>query len=398
MRFLIIHRRVLSFGLLCALLSGFGQTFFVSLFVPSICERLGWQPGQFGPLYAGATMASGFLLAWIGRWYDERGEVPVFLFAGGSLLVGMVVMALGGSLFWMLVAVFALRLGGQGVMGLISSTTMARHFQVRRGTALSIASIGYALGEMTLPALVVTLLIRINWGVILLLLAVLLTAGVFLGWRILLRQPLRGDCAEQEQSEVGSMCFRWYRDGWFLLVTAITGLTGSFSATILFLYQLPIAEMKGWTEGWMAAGFAFFAGLRLLLSLTSGIWIDRWSGRRLFPWMFIPLPMALGALRWGESPWFAIIYYTGFGMGFGMFAAHTAWLAERYGARMLGQVRGTANAAIVLFSAAGPFVAGLLLQRGWSLLQIIDGLGILSLAAAVVAIWMSWLRGDGSSG
>ncbi|MFW6346662.1 MAG: hypothetical protein ACOC0M_10090 [Halomonas sp.] len=44
MRFLVEHRRLLGFGLLAAALSGFGQTFFVSLFSEPIREAFAENP------------------------------------------------------------------------------------------------------------------------------------------------------------------------------------------------------------------------------------------------------------------------------------------------------------------------------------------------------------------
>ncbi len=65
--FLKTFRRVLGFGFLCSFLSGFGQTYFISLFVPSLSTRLGVEPGEIGPFYAAATLCSGLLLSRAGK-------------------------------------------------------------------------------------------------------------------------------------------------------------------------------------------------------------------------------------------------------------------------------------------------------------------------------------------
>src|SRR5690606_6899321 len=55
--------------------------------------------------------------------------------------------------------IVGLRLTGQGLMGHISQTVMAREFAASRGKALGVAGLGYPLGEAVLP-LVCTLALQ----------------------------------------------------------------------------------------------------------------------------------------------------------------------------------------------------------------------------------------------
>ena len=64
------HRAEAVFGFGTLFFSCFGQTFFISLFVPVILADLALDAGAFGPLYAAATVCCGLLMPSLGSRYD----------------------------------------------------------------------------------------------------------------------------------------------------------------------------------------------------------------------------------------------------------------------------------------------------------------------------------------
>ena len=71
LQFLFKNRRFLSFGLLIAFFSAFGQTFFIAVFGPDIRAEFGLSHGSFGGYYAMGTAASGVCLIWAGKLIDR---------------------------------------------------------------------------------------------------------------------------------------------------------------------------------------------------------------------------------------------------------------------------------------------------------------------------------------
>ena len=71
-------------------------------------------------------------------------------------------------------AIYCLRLTGQGLMWHAASTSMARYYQKFRGLALSISSAGLPMGEALLPFLTVYLLTDMNWRQIWILIAIII--------------------------------------------------------------------------------------------------------------------------------------------------------------------------------------------------------------------------------
>ena len=70
--------KVIIFGFIFTFFSSFGQSFFLGIFNTSIRNELYITHGQFGTIYASATLLSSFLLIWVGKKIDD---INIFKFA-----------------------------------------------------------------------------------------------------------------------------------------------------------------------------------------------------------------------------------------------------------------------------------------------------------------------------
>ena len=70
--------KVILFGFIFTFFSSFGQSYFLGLFNSSIRDALSITHGQFGSIYASATLCSSLLLIWVGKKIDD---VNIFKFA-----------------------------------------------------------------------------------------------------------------------------------------------------------------------------------------------------------------------------------------------------------------------------------------------------------------------------
>ena len=68
---LSLNKKVIIFGFIFTFFSSFGQSFFLGLFNAPIRNELGITYGQFGNLYATATIISSLLLIWVGKKIDD---------------------------------------------------------------------------------------------------------------------------------------------------------------------------------------------------------------------------------------------------------------------------------------------------------------------------------------
>ena len=155
--------KVIIFGFIFTFFSSFGQSFFLGLFNSSIRNELSITHGQFGSIYASATLLSSFFLIWLGKKIDD---IDVFKFAF------LVTLLLSFSCFFfskissviiLFLAIFLMRFSGQGMMSHTATTTISRYFSKSRGKALSTSWFGLSSAEFILPVLIIYLLTIYDW-------------------------------------------------------------------------------------------------------------------------------------------------------------------------------------------------------------------------------------------
>ncbi|QDL91749.1 MFS transporter [Paroceanicella profunda] len=368
--FLRGNLRWLGAGLLLTFASAFGQTWFIALFAGEIKAAYGLTDGQWGGLYAAATLASAALLFRQGRMADDIAPgrlAPGILALFAAVAAGM---ALGNSVWLLAVLIFGLRFCGQGMMTHIAVTTMARWFRAHRGRAISIASLGYALAEMLLPPLVIALLAVLSWRMVWggVALVLLLGFAPLLGWLLSQKRSPQGSSAGTEEVP-GLEGRHWTRPEvlrhrlfWLLLPGM---LTPGFIGTVVFFHQVHIAAVKGWEMTWLAPAYPLYAGVTLVAGLLGGAVIDRVGAARLLP-VFL-LPMGLGAITLGLDEglwtWFVTLALLAVTQGT-QNALWGAYLPVLYGTRHLGAVRAVASTAMVFSTAIGPGITGVLIDAG----------------------------------
>ena len=79
--------KVIIFGFIFTFFSSFGQSFFLGLFNSSIRETLSISHGQFGSIYASATLLSSFILIWLGKKIDDVNAIKFAFFVIISLSI-----------------------------------------------------------------------------------------------------------------------------------------------------------------------------------------------------------------------------------------------------------------------------------------------------------------------
>ncbi len=378
--FLKQNFRSVLFGWILTFYSSFGQTFFISLYVPFLLRDLEMSKGVFGSYYAAATIiASGFLLRF-GHLVDEQrirtltSRVILLLLISGALL------ATAWAPWVLFFALIGLRLGGQGLMTHISLSVMSRHFDADRGKALSLSSLGYSMSEMVLPAVLGAVIAYSHWraaagGSLLLLIGL----WALLPWFRTERMDVSAEAAAETAAKKGKRKF--YREmvatRKFWIIAAPSLGTG-FTVTGFFFYQFVMAEEKGWPVELYTAAFTGYGLIRLLFSVYGGTLTDRLSAVRLFPWMLVPVTLGVLAIALGEGLVAAGIFLFGTGITMGLVGVvKTAALAEVYGTASIGRVRSLFSVVAVFSTAVAPMVFGILLDAGVTFEAIAAGCALL---------------------
>jgi MFS family permease len=380
------HRSLLGFGLLTALSTSFGQTFFISLFLVHFQDSFGIDKSGVGFLYAAATLGSALLLPYFGARIDGADLARYTTVTMAALALSALVVAASFNLWMLGAGLLGLRLLGQGLLGHISHTVMAREFGVSRGKALGVAGIGYPLGEALLPIGSAALLWFFSWRGVWVLVAAL--AGLVLLPATLRLLRDRATMARATGAPEGTVPASGNRDAWwrdrraYFVLPSV--LVPPFVLTGLFLYQAVLAQSKGWALEWMAAAFAAFAVTRVVTSLAIGPVIDRFTATRLLPLYMLPLAAGMLMLMTGDSPLLAFPYLilAGITAGANGSIASAVW-AELYGASRVGRVRSSAAALAIFTTALSPALMGWLFLIGVTLENMMTaGAWMIALATA----------------
>ena len=155
--------KVILFGFIFTFFSSFGQSFFLGIFNPSIRNELSITHGQFGSIYASATLASSFLLIWVGKKIDDINISKFALFVILLLAFSCFFFSKISSISLLFIAIFLMRFSGQGMMSHTATTTISRYFTKSRGKALSTGWFGLSAAEFILPVLMIYLLSIADW-------------------------------------------------------------------------------------------------------------------------------------------------------------------------------------------------------------------------------------------
>jgi len=377
---------LIAFGFLFALGSSVGQTFFFSMFVPGITTSLAITPATLATLYSIATLVSGFSLPLIGGFIDRSDIARFGLAAGLGLLLACLLLATAHTLWVLFIALFLLRLCGQGLMTHTALTGVARYFVANRGKALSLAGLGNAAGEGLLPIAAVAAIALIGWRQTYALAGLMVALGLvpLALWLVADKPAFRRVMVHAG----GSSSPRRYafhllriRTFWLLMIPLlITPLT----ITALIFHHSLIADSKQLSLAVFAGAFVGYAAVQLPASLFAGALIDRLGSR--LPLLVHLAPMALGiAVLLLFDAWWAVWCYLVLA---GVTAAicgilRTYVVAQLVPLDELGAARSLLTAMMVLSTAAGPALYGWLLARTGS----IEGL----LVFAVITVLLSAL-------
>ncbi len=399
------YSRFLFFGGWHSFYSGIGQTYLVALFVPFMREKFDASVAEFGLFYSVATLASAFVLPFLGGLIDRMNLRLYSALNGVLAATACFVMAFAPSMPFVLfgslrvepfaiLGLFLLRLSGQGLMGHICSTSIGRYFGRNRGKASSISDQGHSVGEAILPPLVVLLMATYGWQntyVILGLSCLLL----FLPVSVALLRPSDdfqhpGRTAEvdadHDDEEAHWTHKELLRSSYFYAVLPLACM-GAFALTGLFFLQVAISVAKGWDDYWLAACFFVFPISVIAASLLVGPLIDSIGARRIFPFQVWPLALGVFVLGMFQTPWIAPVYLILCGASVGMSKSVTgAMWAEVYGTRHLGAIRSIASTVMVFSTAVSPALFGWMLDASIPANTLLIGLALFIASTSVPAL------------
>ena len=365
--FLRHNARWLAGGYLLTLFSSFGQTFFISLSAGGIRADYDLSHGAFGSIYMAATLLSAFTLPHLGRIVDYVSVSRVALLTMPMLAIAAVLMAVSHSLVLLFLAIYMLRLFGQGMMTHNAMTAMGRWFSAQRGRAVSLTTLGFQSGEAVLPLIFVSVVAAVGWretwlmaaGII----AIVGLPAIYALMRVE-RRPSLADGPERRTAPRDWLRGEVLRDPVFWM--ALSGVFApGFIGTTIYFNQVYLVELRGWSMEAFAGSFILSSSATVVCVLVCGHLIDRFSAVRILPYFLLPLAAACFVLGLVEAQWGIFVFMALLGMsnGFSTTLFGALW-PEIYGMKHLGSIRSIIVAMLVFATAVGPGLTGVLIDIG----------------------------------
>ncbi len=367
--------KVIVFGFIFTFFSSFGQSFFLGLFNSSIREALSISHGQFGSIYASATLLSSIVLVWIGKKIDDVNILKfasyVIIFLSASCFIFSKI----SSIIFLFIGIFLMRLAGQGLSSHTATTTISRFFEKNRGRALSTCWLGLSLAEFTLPVLIVFLLTFLEWRDIWISISILVIIILPIISYVLVKDVKLETREKSSVSKNTKEIRQWKRievlKDYRFYIISMTMLAMPWIATGSFVYQSFITTSKGWGPYIIAQSFMVYSILSVITLFISGFLIDKFSSRKLLIYMNIPLLFATAVLFYFNTEISSFFFFGLLGItnGLANVLGSSTW-AEIYGVRFIGSIKALTTALMVFATAFGTALFGILIDFGFSIEQI----------------------------
>ncbi len=367
--------KVIVFGFIFTFFSSFGQSFFLGLFNSSIRDALSITHGQFGSIYASATLLSSIVLVWIGKKIDDVNILKfasyVIIFLSASCFIFSKI----SSVIFLFIGIFLMRLAGQGLSSHTATTTISRFFEKNRGRALSTGWLGLSLAEFIMPVLIVFLLTFIEWRDIWVSISIVVILVLPVATFFLVKEVKLDTREESKTEELIKEIKQWKRievlKDYRFYIICMTMLAMPWIATGSFVYQSFISSSKEWGPYVIAQSFMAYSILSVITLFISGFLIDKFSSRKLLIYMNIPLLFSTLVLYYFNAPLSSFVFFGLLGVtnGLANVLGSSTW-AEIYGVKFIGSIKALTTALMVFATAFGTALFGFLIDIGFSIEQI----------------------------
>ena len=373
---LSLNKKVIIFGFIFTFFSSFGQSFFLGLFNAPIRNELNITHGQFGSIYASATICSSLFLIWVGKKIDDYRILNYSFFVVILLFVSSLFFSLINSVYLLIIGIFLMRLSGQGLMSHTSTTTISRFFERSRGKALSTIWFGLSTAEFILPVLVTYFFLIYSWRTVWQGIATLII--LFLPFVII--NTIKSIDLDSREVDNNSKLKKikiksWKRrdviKDYRFYIVSLNMLAMPWIATGIFVYQSFISESKMWSVYTIPKAFMVYSITSIVTLFLSGFLVDKFTGRKLISIMNIPLLLAMFVLFNFSNEIYAYVFLGLIGVSNGLanILGSSTW-AEIYGVKYIGSIKALTTAFMVFSTAFGTAIFGLLIDNGFTIENI----------------------------
>ena len=372
---LSLNKKVIIFGFIFTFFSSFGQSFFLGLFNAPIRNELGITHGQFGSIYASATICSSLLLIWIGKKIDEYRLFNYSFFVIILLFISSLLFSYIDSIAFLFIGIFLIRFSGQGLMSHTSSTAISRYFEKSRGKSLSISWLGLSTAEFILPVMAIYFLTLFSWKTvwqgISFLIILILPLLIFFTIKKINLDSREDNLIIKPKIKIKNWKRKEVLKDYRFYLISLNMLAMPWIFTGIAVYQSFITSAKFWNLYTIPKAFMIYSIATITTLSFAGFLVDKFSSRKLLPLMNLPLLISMLVLIFFNHPLTAYLFLGLIGISNGLAnVLGTSTWAEIYGVKYIGSIKALTTAFMVFSTAFGTAIFGLLIDSGFSVENI----------------------------
>ena len=373
---------IVGIGSLGIFTSGAGQSHTFSPFIPVISKDLQISSTSITTAYMIATLFAAFLLPQIGKLVDKFGPRIVLIYTVILLGIGCLTFGAASNFLMLAVAFGFLRFFGQGTLMLGSANIITQWFDKKRGFALGLMGLGFALSMGIHPPISDFLITNYGWR----------SAWMIIGlstW-ILMLPPLiflaidkpedvneKPDGIQKKiinkntkifglslNQALKEKSFYILSFSFFSISTLVTALH-FFQVTILNQYfNLPSREA--------AALFIPTMITMIIFIPLAGKILDKFETHNVIGIALLVTTASLISISFSSNITFAIIYSIIFGINNAFNLSLFGYIWPRYFGRLhVGSIQGTGQMVLVVGASIGAMPFALAMDFGYDLLLTI---------------------------
>jgi len=373
---------IVGIGSLGIFTSGAGQSHTFSPFIPVISKDLQISSTSITTAYMIATLFAAFLLPQIGKLVDKFGPRIVLIYTVILLGIGCLIFGAASNFLMLAVAFGFLRFFGQGTLMLGSANIITQWFDKKRGFALGLMGLGFALSMGIHPPISDFLITNYGWR----------SAWIIIGlstW-ILMLPPLiflaidkpedvneKPDGIQKKivnkntkifglslNQALKEKSFYILSFSFFSISTLVTALH-FFQVTILNQYfNLPSREA--------AALFIPTMITMIIFIPLAGKILDKFETHNVIGIALLVTTASLISISFSSNITFAIIYSIIFGINNAFNLSLFGYIWPRYFGRLhVGSIQGTGQMVLVVGASIGAMPFALAMDFGYDLLLTI---------------------------
>ena len=355
-----------------------GQTYVVSIFIEGFIADLGISRSLVSTLYTLGTLVGSFVLPIVGYQIDRHGARLIVVLITALFGFACVYMGYVQNAFMLGLGFIALRMLGQGSLGMVCTNVINQWWVRRRGMVMGISGMAGSLISLGgFPNLINWLLPIYGWRSTYILLGIILVFVMAPLTFIFFRNHPEDYGLQPDGGESRAFRFRkrkqvptgWTEVHWtlrqamrtsafWILVVSLSAI--SMLSTGLFFHMVSIFTDNGLTPDLAAAVFIPIAITTAIVNWGSGLLVDRIPVRISLAIGLFFQALSLLMARSLSGTTFALVFGVVLGVSSGLIRilGSVVW-AMYFGRRHLGSITGFTTMITITGSALGPMPLGI---------------------------------------